>query len=170
MKMYSTTMPQPEKAWRGRSIHAVIQVILLLAVVTACSSAGSSKITIEERNATAIPAATYESGADFISALEKAGVPCTKNTISPITASGIHVYDSVTCIYSENDLINVDVAFPSEASRAYYSSYFPAIKNAQANTNPDRLILTGDLWYAVASTDQRLFDTQAAIGGQLIKP
>lgn len=125
--------------------------------------------SIDERNAAASAAVAYESGADFVEALGRAGVPCTNPTISPLMASGFHVADSFSCNYATGDLVNLFVAWPSELSSTYFSMYFEAEQEAGAATGAQNLTLKGELWYAVATTDQRLFDIQEALGGQLVQ-
>ena len=73
-------------------------------------------------------------------------------------------------MYSEGDLVNAFVAWQSEASSTYFSTYFEAEQKARAATGAPNPTLKGELWYAEAAADQRLFDTQEALGGQLIKP
>jgi uncharacterized RDD family membrane protein YckC len=130
--------------------------------------------SIDERNAAASAAVTYESGAGFLEALERAGVPCTNPTISPFTTSGagmtFHVADNVSCKYPNGDVVTVFVAWPSEVSSTYFSMYFESYMEAKSGTGAQSLTLKGELWYAWASNEQRLFDTQEALGGQLIKP
>jgi hypothetical protein len=130
--------------------------------------------SIDERNAAASAAVTYESGAGFVEALERAGVPCTNPTISPFTTSGagmtFHVADNVSCKYPNGDVVMAFVAWPSEVSSTYFSMYFEPYMEAKASSAPQALTLKGELWFAWASNDQRLFDTQEALGGQLIKP
>ena len=82
----------------------------------------------------------------------------------------IHVADSVECIYSEDDRVQGFVAWPSELSSEYFSGYFEHYLEAKAVSAPQTLTLKGQLWFATALTDQRQFDTQETLGGQLIKP
>jgi len=130
--------------------------------------------SIDERNAAASAAVTYESGAGFVEALERAGVPCTNPTISTFTTSAagatFHVADNVSCEYANGDVVMAFVAWPSEVSSTYFSMYFESYMEAKAFSAPQALTLKGELWFAWASDDQRLFDTQEALGGQLIKP
>ncbi len=88
----------------GAIIGAFVGLALVLAYGNGAIGGG---VSIDERNAAASAAVPYESGADFVEALERGvGVPCTKHTVTPLVASGIHVADSVTCMYSEGDLVN----------------------------------------------------------------
>jgi hypothetical protein len=125
--------------------------------------------SIDERNAAAGAAVTYESGAGFVEALERAGFPCTNPTISAFTASAagetFHVADNVSCDYGNSDVVNAFVAWPSEISSTYFSMYFKSYQEATTNT-----VLKGGLWFAWASDDQGLFDIQDALGGQLVRP
>jgi hypothetical protein len=125
--------------------------------------------SLDERNAAAEAAVAYESGAGFAEALQRAGVPCTNPTISPFTTSAaggtFHVADNVSCDYGDGDVVMAFVAWPSELSSTYFSMYFKSYQEASTNT-----FLKGELWFAWASDDQGLFDTQEALGGQLVKP
>jgi hypothetical protein len=125
--------------------------------------------SIEERNAAAGAAVTYESGAGFVEALERAGFACTNPTISAFTASGagetFRVADNVACDYGTSDVVKAFVAWPSEISSTYFSMYFKSHQEAPTNT-----FLKGELWFAWASDDQGLFDIQDALGGQLVRP
>jgi len=164
---------------RRRLLSAASLVAVMLAIATAemaCGDGGASggRTSIDERNAAASAAVTYESGAGFVEALERAGVPCTKQTVTPQTVATewgtIHVVDNVTCTYSEHDWVNGFVAWPSEFSSRYFSLYFERYQSAGDEVGAQSLLLKGKLWFATAPTDQRLFDTQEALGGQLIKP
>jgi hypothetical protein len=104
---------------RPRLLSAASLVAVMLAIAAAAMACGGGgvrfeELSIDERNAEASPAVAYESGAGFVEALERAGVPCTKQTITPqtvVTALGtIHVADSVTCTYSEDDWVQGFVA------------------------------------------------------------
>ena len=132
------------------------------------------KPSIDERNAAARTTVTYESGAGFVEALEQAGVPCTDPTISPFTTSAagatFHVADDISCSYANGDVVTVFVAWPSEISSTYFSMYYEHYMEAKAISAPQALALKGELWFASASDDQRLFDIQEALGGQLIEP
>jgi len=164
--------------------HAIVQRMrptwLLLVGVIIAALAGSvllaacgSGTSIDERNAVASPAVAYESGADFVEALNRAGVACTNPTIFPVTTPAlgetIHVADSVSCTYAKDDVVNVFVAWRSEFSSKYFSMYFESSQEAQADVSAEGMTLKGELWFAWASDDQRLFDIQEALGGQLIK-
>ncbi len=160
-------------------VKFIIITILMLAITAAAMACGgatssggnsSNEASVDERNAAASAAVTYESGAGFVEALEGAGVPCTNPSISPVNTSGVHVADSFSCIYAKDDLVNMFVAWPSELSSTYFSMYFENYQKAQAGFGSEQLILKGNLWFAVASTDQRLFDIQDALGGQLAEP
>jgi hypothetical protein len=146
-------------------------IILAFAILTgACGGGASKEVTIDERNAAASSAVSYESGAAFVEALNAAGVACTNPTIYPVMEGGIHVADSFTCAYAEQDLVNVFVAWPELASSEYFSTYFENSQQARAEVSAQGLTLKGELWFAQASVDQRLIDIQGAIGGQLIDP
>lgn len=149
-------------------------VIITALAASILLSACSSETTIDERNAAASPAVAYESGADFVEALNGAGVVFTNPTISPVTTPALgetmHVADTVSTTYATDDVVNVFVAWPSEASSKYFSLYFESSQKALADVSAEGMTLKGDLWFARASNDQRLFDIQEALGGQLITP
>ena len=70
----------------GAIIGAFVGLALVLAYGNGAIGGG---ISIDERNAAASAAVPYESGADFVEALERGvGVPCTKHTVTPLVASG----------------------------------------------------------------------------------
>jgi hypothetical protein len=48
--------------------------------------------------------------------------------------------------------------------------YFPSFQEAKTSVSAESLTLEGNLWFATAPTDERLFTTQAALGGQLLEP
>ncbi len=151
-------------------VGVIIAALAGSVLLTACGGAAS----IDERNAAARPAVAYESGAAFVEALTRAGVDFPNPTIGPVTTpvSGetIHVADSVSCTYAKDDVVNVFVAWPSEVSSKYFSVYFESSQKALANVSAEGMTLKGELWFARASDDQRLFDIQEALGGQLIEP
>jgi hypothetical protein len=129
--------------------------------------------SLDERNAAAEAAVAYESGAGFVEALERAGVPCANPTISPFTVSAsggtFHVADSVSCDYAEGGVVNAFVAWPSEISREYFSLYSKSAQEARTKTFVEGMTLNGELWFAWGD-DQRLFNIQEALGGQLVEP
>ena len=152
---------------RSRAIIMLTFVIL----TAACGDDASKELSVDERNAAASPAVAYESGAAFVEALNAAGVACTNPTIYPVTVSGsVHVADSFTCAYAEQDLVNVFVAWQEPASSEYFSIYFENTQQARADVSAQGWTLKGELWFAQASDDQRLIDIQGALGGQLIDP
>lgn len=160
---------------RLRLLSPAKRVAVMLAIVAAATGCGGDGVTfeelsIEERNAEASPAVAYQSGADFVEALNRAGVECTNPTIYPTVVGGIHVADSFTCTYGEQDLVNVFVAWPSLFSSEYFSRYFQSSQEALADVSAQGWTLKGELWYARATDDQRLIDIQEALGGQLIDP
>lgn len=162
-------------ARRMRPTRLLLGGVLITALAgSILLAACSSGTTIDERNAAASPAVAYKSGADFVEALTRAGIDFPNPTIGPVTtpAAGekIHVADAVSSAYANKDVVNVFVAWRSEASSKYFSMYFESSQKAQADVSAKGLTLKGELWYARASDDQRLFDIQKALGGQLIKP
>jgi hypothetical protein len=174
-------MPRPDRLHSRAIVQRMRPTWLLLVGVIIAALAGSVLLTacsgaasIDERNAAASPAVAYESGADFVEALNRAGVACPNPTISPVTTPAlgetIHVADSVSSTYAKDDVVNVFVAWPSEPSSKYFSKYFESSQEARASVSAQGMTLKGELWFARASDDQRLFDIQEALGGQLIKP
>ena len=150
-------------------------MLAIASAATACSGAtGDVGPNVDESNAAAKAAVSYESGAGFVEALAQAGVPCTNQTVTPYTvptAQGpIHVADTVSCNYADDDWITGFVAWPSEESSTYFKMYYESSQKAKADVGAQSLTLKGDLWFATAPAEQRLFITQQAIGGQLIKP
>lgn len=159
---------------RMRPTRLVLVGVIIAALAgSVLLAACSSGTTIDERNAAASPAVAYESGANFVEALTRAGVDFANPTINPVTTPAlgetIHVADSVSTAYAKDDVVNVFVAWRSEASSKYFSTYFESSQQARANVSAQGTTLKGELWFALASNDQRLFDIQEALGGQLIK-
>lgn len=156
-------------------IGAVIRVsvpMLIVAFVAGCGGAASTpgSASISDRNAAAKVAVAYDNGAELVQALERAGVPCAKQSVIPQQAAGTYVADNVTCTYSADDWVQVFMAAPSEPGRAYFSIYFESFQEAKTRASAQSLTLEGDLWFATAPTDERLFTTQVALGGQLLEP
>jgi hypothetical protein len=149
-------------------IKMIAWSILVIAVVSGCGGA-----SIEERNAAAKAAVPYNSGADFVKALEQAGVPCPNQEIghNTVWTPGVgdwHLMDNVRCTYPDNTL-HVYVALPDdEWSRKYFSNYIEALQDVLCPFGKTDLQLKGELWYADTSdNDQILFDIQEALGGQI---
>ena len=115
-------------------------------------------------------AVAYDSGAELVEALERAGVPCVEQSVIPQEESGVYVADNVTCTYADDDWVQVFMAAPSEFGDVYFSMYFESFQEAKTSVSAQSLTLEGDLWFATAPTDQRLFTTQAALGGRLLEP
>lgn len=149
-----------------------LRVIMLTFVIltAACGDDAAETLSVDELSAAASPAVAYESGAEFVDALNRSGVACANPTIYPVTVSGIHLADSFSCTYAEQDLVNVFVAWQEPASSEYFSVYFESTQQARADVSAEGWTLKGELWFAVASDDQRLIDIQGALGGQLIDP
>ena len=131
---------------------------------------------ITEHNAAARTAVAYDSGANFVDALNRAGVPCTNPTILPVTTPAvagtgtIQVGDSLACTFARDDSVNVIVASPDYLGHVYFSSYFEASQKALADVSSQQITLKGEFWVATSSDDQRLFEIQDVMGGQLIVP
>jgi hypothetical protein len=146
--------------------------LAIAAVIAGCggttSSAGTTSIS--ERNAAARAAVAYDGGAGLVEALDRAGVPCIEQSVTPQMAAGAHVADNVTCTYAADDWVQVFMAAPSELGRAYFSTYFETFQESKSSVSAQSLTLEGTLWFATAPTDERLFATQAALGGQLLEP
>ena len=146
--------------------------VAILALVAGCGGAASSpsSASISERNAAAKVAVAYDSGAELLEALERAGVPCVEQNVVPQEESGVYVADNVTCTYAAGDWVQVFMAAPSEPGRVYFSMFFDSSMEAKTSVGATSLTLEGDLWFATAPTDQRLFTTQDTLGGQLLEP
>jgi hypothetical protein len=146
--------------------------LLILAFMSGCGGAASStsSMSISERNTAAKPAVAYDSGAELVGALEQAGSPCVTQRVTPQEAAATYVADIVMCTYAADDWLQVFMAAPSEPGRAYYSMYFESSQEAKTSVSATSLTLEGNLWFATAPTDERLFTTQGALGGQLLEP
>lgn len=146
--------------------------LLILAFVAGCGGGASSSASasISDRNAAAKVAVAYDSGVGLVQALERAGAPCVEQSVTAQRAAGTHVADNVTCTYSADDWVQAFVAAPSELARTYFSTYFETFLDAKSSVSAQSLTLEGTLWFATAPTDQRLFTTQSALGGQLREP
>lgn len=154
--------------WRrfASLLTAGLLIVAAAGVVAACGGGGGS--SIEQHNADAATAVAYKSGADFVKALKQAGVLCPAASVSAVEASGVHVADSVSCTYAKDDYFSATVAWPSTLSSKYFSIYFPASQKACRDTGCKAVTLKGNLWFAGGAPDeQRLYEVQDALGGQL---
>jgi hypothetical protein len=155
-------------------LYAAVLVTLVLATATAATACGGGGPSIDERNAEARPAVSYEGGAALVEALDRSGFPCPEHTITPATrdALGIVVQmESVRCTYSTNDFVDVELAGPSPLERVGFDSYVEAAERLSAKVNSKVMYLEGELWFAAAGVAQsRLFDLQKALGGRLVGP